>query len=91
MTFTATHARAFVGSDITVTVVAGETESIANVTINLDGFLLEELVLTTGTEKYERAFSGVGSSAPRAEHALIVTAQDGGGVAHSATTRWTDS
>ncbi len=91
MTFTATHARAFVGSDITVTVTAGKDESIANISVQLDGIWLEELVLTPGTEKYERSFSGVGSGAPRAEHELIVTAQDGGGLAHGATTRWTDS
>ena len=42
MTFTATHARAFVGSDITVTVTAGADEKIMNVTVQLDGFLLDE-------------------------------------------------
>ena len=90
MTFTSTHARAFVGSNVAVTVVAGEDESIANVSVQLDGFWLEELELTAGTEKYERAFSGVGSGSPGAEHTLIVTAQDAGGVSHGATTRWTD-
>lgn len=90
MTFTSTHTRAFVGTDITVTITAGEGESIANVSVQLDGFALEELVLTDGTEKYERSFAGAGASTPGAEHTLIVTALDGGGAVHGATTRWTD-
>ena len=90
LTFTSTHARAFVGSDVTVTVTAGKDESLADVSVQLDGSWLEELELTSGTEKYERAFSGVGSASPGAEHTLIVTARDGGGGTHGATTRWTD-
>lgn len=90
MTFTATHARAFVGTDITVTVAAGDGESIASVSVQLDGFWLEELELASGMEKYERSFSGVGSGSPGAEHTLVVTARDAGGGVHGATTRWTD-
>ena len=91
MPFTSTHARAFVGTDITVTITAGENESIADVSVQLDGFWLEELALSSGTEKYERSFSGVGASWPGAEHELIVTARDADGGVHGATTRWTDS
>ena len=91
MTFAATHARAFVGTDITVTVTAGAKEQIAAVTVQLDGMLLDEVELNGGTESYTRSFSGAGSSLPGMDHTLIVTAQDAGGMSHSATTRWADS
>ena len=91
VTFTATHARAFLGSDVTVTVTAGSGESLADISVQLDGIWLEELELNGGTERYERSFSGVGTSSPGAEHELIVTARDAAGGVHGATTRWTDS
>lgn len=91
MTFTATHARAFVGSDITVTVTASPQETIANVTVQLDGLLLDEVELSGGTESYTRTFAGAGGSQPGVDHTLVVTAEDAGGVPHSATTRWSDA
>ncbi len=91
MTFTSTHTRGLTGTDITVTVVAGEMESIASVTVTLDGEDLEELELSDGTESYTRTFSGVGGSAPGMDHTLIVAAMDNRGASHSATTRWSDS
>ncbi len=91
LTFTATHTRELTGSDIAVTVTAGDKESIANVEILLDGMELEELELSDGTESYSRNFAAVGGSAPGMDHTLIVTAVDGHGAAHSATTRWSDS
>ena len=91
MTFTATHARALLGSDITVTVSAGEGESIAEVSVLLDGAALEELELADGTDTYSRSFSRVGESSPGMDHALIVTATDNKGAAHGATTEWSDS
>ncbi len=90
VTFTATHARGLIGQDITVIVKAGEHDVIASVTVALDGFELEELELGSGTESYTRSFSGVGSGSPGAEHTLVVTARDDDGVAHGATTRWSD-
>jgi hypothetical protein len=45
MTFTATHARGFIGTDITVTVVAGVKESIGTVTVMLDGHELDQTQL----------------------------------------------
>ncbi len=91
MTFTATHTRALLGSDITVTVSAGDKQSIAEVSILLDGALLEELELADGTENYSRSFAHVGQSSPGMTHALIVTATDDQGAAHGATTEWSDS
>ncbi len=90
MTFTASHARAFVGTDITVTVTASEKEQIANVTVQLDGLLLDEAELSGGTESYTRSFSQVGGGSPGMDHTLLVTAEDAGSATHSATTRWTD-
>ena len=90
MTFTATHTRAFVGTDISVTVLAGEKEEIATVQVSLDGFDLEELALASGTESYTRSFSEVGTSSPGTEHTLVVTARGADGTPHGATTRWTD-
>ena len=91
VTFSATHTRAFSGSDLTVTVTAGEKESIADVMVQLDGMVLEQLELSDGTESYSRTFSGAGGSAPGMDHTLIVTALDEHGATHSATTRWSDS
>ena len=91
MKFAATHTRAFTGSDITVTVTAGEDESIATVTVTLDSFDLEELELAGGTESYTRTFAHTGDSAPGMEHTLVVAATDAAGVAHSATTQWSDA
>ncbi len=91
MTFAATHTRAFVGTDITVTVTANEKEQIATVVVELDGMLLDEVELSGGTESYTRTFPGVGGSLPGMDHTLIVTARDAGGVSHSATTRWADN
>ncbi len=91
MTFTATHTRAVTGSDITVTVAAGEKQSIASVSITLDGAVLEELELADGTESYTRTFSGTGSSQPGMNHTLVVSATDIAGAAHGATTEWSDS
>ena len=90
MKFAATHARAFSGTDISVTVTAADKESIAEVTVVYDGETLEEMELASGTESYERNFSGAGASAPGEEHTLVVTATDADGQAHSATTRWND-
>ena len=91
MTFTATHARAITGSDITVTVAAGEKESIAEVSITLDDEPLEELELADGTENYSRSFLHVGESRPGMDHMLVVTATDASGSNHGATTQWSDS
>ena len=88
--FTATHTRGFAGSDIAVTVSAGEKETIASVTVSLDGSDLEELELADGTESYARTFANVGANEPGMRHTLIVTATDAGGVPHSATTEWSD-
>ncbi len=90
MKFAVTHMRAFVGTDISVTVTTAEKESIAEVTVVYDGDTLEEMELASGTESYTRNFSGTGASSPGAEHMLAVTATDGDGQAHSATTRWND-
>ncbi len=90
MTFTATHARAFVGTDIAVTVTAGGKEEIASVTVELDGLLLDEVELGSGTESYTRTFSEVGGGSPGMDHTLVVTAEDGDRAPHSATTRWAD-
>ncbi len=90
MTFTATHTRAFTGTDVMVTVTAGAKESISEVTVTLDGQPLEELELSDGTESYTRNFSGVGSSEPGMDHTLVVTCRDAGGAPHSATTQWSD-
>jgi hypothetical protein len=90
MTFTATHTRRFIGTDITATVNAGVKESIAAVTVTYDGELLEEQEFADGTESYSRTFAQVGGSSPGAEHTLVVTAVDAGGAPHSATTRWSD-
>ena len=91
MTFTATHTRELIGTDVAITVTAGDKESIATVEVTLDGMDLEELELSDGTESYARTFSGVGSGAPGMDHTLIVTAVDGHGASHSATTRWSDN
>ena len=91
MTFTATHTRAIVGSDVTVTITAGDKQSIAEVSIALDGAALEELELADGTESYSRTFSHAGDSRPGMDHTLIVTAMDAGGATHGATTQWSDS
>ncbi len=90
MKFTATHVRAFIGTDLSVTVTAADKESIAEVTVLYDGDTLEEMELASGTESYTRDFSGAGSSSPGTEHTLAVTATDADGEAHSATTRWND-
>ena len=91
MTFTATHARALTGSDITVPVGAGDKQSIAEVSITLDGMVLEELELADGTENYARSFSGAGESRPGMDHTLTVTATDAAGAAHGSTVQWSDS
>ncbi len=91
MTFTASHTRALLGSDITVTVSAGENQSIAEVSVLLDGAVLEELELADGTDNYSRSFSHVGESQPGMDHSLVVTAVDDKGAAHGATTEWSDS
>ncbi len=90
MKFAVTHTRAFVGTDLSVTVTTADKESIAEITVVYDGDTLEEMELASGTESYTRNFSGAGSSSPGAEHTLMVTATDGVGEAHSATTRWND-
>ncbi len=91
MTFTAAHTRALLGSDIMVTVSAGDKQSIAEVSVLLDGAVLEELELVDGTENYSRSFSHVGQGAPGMDHTLIVTATDNKGATHGATTEWSDS
>ncbi|RRA49422.1 hypothetical protein [Acidipila sp. EB88] len=90
MTFTVTHARAFVGTDLTVHVVASDKDSIASVAIVLDGMTLEELELGSGTDDYTRSFAGVGRGEPGMDHVLVVTVLDGSGVTHGSTTRWSD-
>ena len=90
MTFTATHTRALLGSDIMVTVSAGDKESIAEVSVLLDGAVLEELELADGTDDYSRSFSHVGESSPGMDHKLIVSATDDKGATHGATTEWSD-
>ncbi len=91
MKFTATHTRGLAGSDITVTITAGEDESIATVTVTLDGAELEELELADGTESYSRTFTHAGAAAPGMEHTLVVMGTDASGAAHSATTEWSDT
>ncbi len=90
MKFTANHTRAIVGSDISVSVTAGDKEAIAEVSVTLDGELLDELELADGTEDYSRSFSRAGYSSPGMEHTLVVTATDGTGTPHSSTTQWSD-
>ena len=89
--FTATHASAFVGSDITVAVTAGDKESIAEVAVTLDGELLEELELPDGTEDYTRSFTSAGQHTSGMTHTLRVEAVDASGVTNGATTEWSDS
>jgi hypothetical protein len=90
MTFTATHARGFIGTDITVTVVAGVKESIGTVTVMLDGHELDQTQLSPGTDSYTHSFSRAGSGAPGMEHMLEVSAIDQDGNPHNAVTQWTD-
>ena len=90
MTFKATHAKAFTGTDLTVDVTAGEHESLATVQVTLDGMELEELELASGTESYSRTFAQVGESAPGMDHTLVVTVTDTSGAPHGSTTQWTD-
>ncbi len=91
MTFTATHTRDLVGTDITVTATAGPKEQIATVTVAYDGDQLEEEELEAGSEEYSRSFSQVGSVSPGMDHTLVISVIDAAGQPHSATTRWTDS
>lgn len=90
MTFTATHTRGLIGTDLNVTVAAGPKEQIATVTVTYDGDLLEEMELADGTESYSRVFSQAGGSAPGMDHTLVVTATDAANEPHSSTTRWSD-
>jgi hypothetical protein len=90
MTFTSTHTRAFTGTDITVTVLAGGHESISSVSVTFDADALDDSQLPPGTENYSRTFLHAGDSTPGADHTLVVTAMDQDGAPHGATTRWSD-
>lgn len=90
MTFTSTHARAFTGTDITVTVQAGAHESISSVSVTFDADDLDESQVPPGTENYSRSFSHTGASVPGMDHTLVITVMDQDGAPHGATTRWSD-
>lgn len=90
MTFTATHRQGFAGQDITVSVLAGENQHIASISVQLDGEDLEDTELAPGSDSYTQTFKQVGQSFPGSEHSLVVTAMDADDEPHSATTRWTD-
>ncbi len=91
MRFSVTHMRAFVGTNIAVTVEADPKETISAVTVALDGSELDDSEAQTGTECYTQEFAAVGDAGPGTDHTLVVTATDGDGQPHSSTSRWTDT
>lgn len=91
MKFSSMHARAFIGSDISVEVGADDKESIRTVTVSLDGWTLESVDLGPGTSQYRRDFQGVGDSGSGMDHTLIVSALDQDLNPHSSQTMWTDA
>lgn len=91
MKFTSTHARAFMGNDISVEVDADAKESIRSVAVILDGWSLEAVDLGPGTSQYQRDFRGVGDTASGMPHTLIVSAADQDLNLHSSETKWTDA
>ena len=90
MKFKITHARAFMGSDINVEIVADGSETIRSVNISLDGFTLDEAEPGPGTSQYQREFRGVGDANTGMDHTLIASAMDQDLNPHSSQTGWTD-
>ncbi len=91
MKFIVTHARAYMGSNIAVEVVADPKETIGSVAVALDGTELDAYSVGPGTELYRQEFLAVGAGGPGTNHTLIVTARDDDGQPHSSVTRWTDA
>ncbi len=91
MKFTITHTRAFVGSNITVSVEADEKEILQSVGVVLDGDSLDSGEIEPGTQVYTQEYSGVGEAGAGAEHVLTVTAMSNDGQPHVSITRWVDT
>ncbi len=91
MKFTITHARAFVGSNISICVEADPKEGLRSVQVVLDGDSLDTGDVEPGTQQYTQEYSAVGDAGAGVEHALVVTAMDEQGLPHSSTTRWVDT
>lgn len=91
MRFSVTHTRAFIGTNIAVTVTADARETIRVVSVALDGSELDTYQVQPGTETYTQEFAAVGQGGAGTDHTLIVTAADSDGQPHSSTTRWTDA
>ncbi len=91
MTFTITHTRAFSGNDLSIKVLGGKDETVASVTVTLDGFDLEEVQLAPNVESYEKIFPQAGQAGPGIDHTLQVSATDGCGKEHASVTSWTDT
>jgi hypothetical protein len=91
MTFSVTHSRAFVGTNIAVVVTADSRETIHTVSVVLDAEELDTYQVLPGTESYTQEFAAVGQASPGSDHTLTATALDGDGQPHSSITRWTDT
>jgi hypothetical protein len=91
MKITATHTRAFVGTDISVSVECDAHESLGSIDVEYDGDTLDETSFDPGTDSYTRSFSQVGQAGPGDDHTLTVTASDAEGKPHTSVTRWTDT
>ncbi|MGI8773125.1 MAG: hypothetical protein ACR2JE_17005 [Acidobacteriaceae bacterium] len=91
MRFSVTHARAFIGTNVAVTVTVDRPlEIISAITVTLDGSELDTYQVQPATESYTQDFAAVGDAGPGTNHTVIVTAMDGDGQPHSSTSRWTD-
>jgi hypothetical protein len=91
MRFSVTHTRAFIGTNIAVTVTTDPRETIQAVSVVLDAEELDTYQVQPGTESYTQEFAAVGQASAGTDHTLTATALDGDGQPHSSITRWTDT
>jgi hypothetical protein len=90
MRFTLDHARAGVGSNLTISVEAEGDEIIASVTTTYDGFPLRPGDIEAGSRGYQCGYRQQGDGGPGTEHKLVVRATTTEGKLQSATSSWVD-
>lgn len=91
MKFQISHARAFMGNDISVSIQSEQDETIARVQVQLDGITIGDDNLAAPSESYQRNFPKTAGAGPLNEHTLVVSATTTDGNAHSSTTIWVDA
>ncbi len=73
---------------VSVTVTAGQGESISHVTTNLNEFPIGDDALSPAEESYDRTWHQVGTGVPGNTNKVVVTASDQNGNQKSASKTW---